>query len=211
MREKVLNELKNKFKDLGFGATELGVFADFITPMVENEDKIGETIDKAEPLLKMFQQNTDRLRGEKSKAEKEMKKLKDQLNALADKDDKPEGAKGKDDTKDETPVWAKAILDRLTALEGEKVQTSRKTKLEKAIEKLPDSLKKIYGHIDLKTLDDDGYNSLLEEVTQEAKDLEGDMVAKRLVFNAPLNIPKTLPKDEPSDKEVADLLDSMGV
>ena len=209
MRDKVLNELKNKYKDLGFNATDMGVFADFITPMVKDESEIGDAIEKAKPLLQMFQQNSDRLRGEKSKAEKALKKLQDQITALEKSDN--EGAEDKKKESSDTPAWAAEIIQRLAKLEGDKIQTSRKSQLEKAIEKLPDSLKRIYGHIDLKALDEEGYNSLLEEVTQEAKDLEGQVASKKLVFNAPLSIPKTSPKDEPTDKQVDDLLASMGV
>jgi hypothetical protein len=101
--------------------------------------------------------------------------------------------KKEDGNNNDTPAWAKAIIEsnktlseKLSALEGEKVTASRKQKLDAVIGKLPNNLQKPYGRISLKDMTEDEFNTLITETTEEVEDLSADFAAKGSVLKTPM-------------------------
>jgi hypothetical protein len=94
--------------------------------------------------------------------------------------------------KSETPDWAKAIIEsnkmlseKLSALEGEKLTSSRRQKLGEVIGKLPESLQKPYNRIPLSGLSDDEFSELIADTAKEVEALAADITAKGSVLKIP--------------------------
>lgn len=191
MKAKILASLKNKYAHLGFGERAFDGVADYLSKTVEKEEDIETAILGVESLLKAFQADADKVRTEKASAEKRLSELQDQVKTLGgapDRKDEPE----KKDTDPETPSWAKALIEsnkalseRLSAMEGEKVVTVRKQQLSSIVEKLPEPLRKPYARIGLKDLSDDDFNALKSEIENEVSGLLTDTRAKGAVFGRP--------------------------
>lgn len=117
MKQKLLEALKTKYKNLGFGEKAFDGVAEFLSKTVTEENQIETAVGGVDGLLKSFQGDTDVVRSEKAELQKK-------LEALTEKPgDKPD---------DETPSWAKSILesnkalaDRVTAFEAEKLKQER--------------------------------------------------------------------------------------
>jgi hypothetical protein len=114
-----------------------------------------------------------------------------------------------------TPAWAKAIIDsnrvlneKLAALEGEKVTSSRKQKLDAVIGKLPDNLRKPYGRISLKDMAEDEFETFITETTAEVEGLAADLAAKGAVLGTPSGGGGPA-KKEPPKELVAKVVDGL--
>jgi hypothetical protein len=93
-----------------------------------------------------------------------------------------------DAQQDDAPAWAKAIINRIEQLEsGTKVQKeqSRMQQLAEAVAKLPETLQKPYKRIDVKSLSDEDFQTLLADVKTDATTLETQLSAKGAVFGIP--------------------------
>ena len=86
MKTKILEALKNKYKNLGFSDKVFEGVANSIQTFVKEEAEIATYVDGAESMLKAFQSSADQLRQEKALLEKENSELK----ALKDKELKEE-------------------------------------------------------------------------------------------------------------------------
>ncbi|MDR1221759.1 MAG: hypothetical protein LBL07_02615 [Tannerella sp.] len=215
MKQLILNALKTRFE--GVDEKVLNRIADKLAKTVTKEDDVQAAVDAV-----TFQQVID---GEADRRATEATQ-----NAVTNyekkhsiKEGKPvttgggQGTQTEPDKKDdsnETPAWAKAIIesnkalgDKLAALEGEKVITSRKQKLEAVIDKLPDNLKKPYGRISLKDMTDDEFSTFITETTTEIEGLVADFAVKGAVVKAPIGGGFT--KKEPSKEETAKVVDSL--
>lgn len=84
MKTKILEALKNKYKNLGFSDKVFEGVANSIQTFVKEEAEIVTYVDGAESMLKAFQSSADQLRQEKALLEKENSELK----ALKDKEPK---------------------------------------------------------------------------------------------------------------------------
>lgn len=76
MKVKILSALKNKYKNLGFGDKAFDGVADYLAASVTEEGNIETAIAGVESLLKAFQGDIDKVRGEKSTLQKELDELK---------------------------------------------------------------------------------------------------------------------------------------
>lgn len=92
----------------------------------------------------------------------------------------------------ETPAWAKAIIDsnkalqdKISAMEGEKVTTSRKQTLEAITSKLPENLRKSYARTSVENLSDDEFEALKTEISTEVDAVATELNAKGAVFGRP--------------------------
>ena len=92
----------------------------------------------------------------------------------------------------ETPEWAKqlieqnkALTDRITKMEGQRTTDSRKQQLSTIIAKLPEQLRKPYERINLDSLSDEQFNTLVTEVTTEVEGIANDINSKGAVFGRP--------------------------
>src|SRR5574344_45185 len=70
MKKKILEALKNKYKNLGFSEKAFDGVAAYIEPSVKEDTDIETAIAGVEVLLKAFQGEVDKLRTEKTAAEK---------------------------------------------------------------------------------------------------------------------------------------------
>jgi len=117
MKQKLLEALKTKYKNLGFGEKAFDGVAEFLSKTVTEESQIETAVGGVDGLLKSFQGDVDVVRAEKSELQK-------QLEALTKKpEDKPV---------DDTPAWAKSILesnktlaDKVSTFEAEKLRQER--------------------------------------------------------------------------------------
>lgn len=95
-------------------------------------------------------------------------------------------------TNDETPAWAKAILEsnktlteKVTRMEGEKITIDRKKQLETIVAKLPENLRKPYSRITVEGMTDEDFNSLTTEISTEVEGLTNDLAAKGVITTQP--------------------------
>jgi len=76
MKEKILIALKNKYKTLGFGDKAFEGVSDYMSAQITEEAQIETAISGVESLLKAFQGDIDKVRGERSNLQKELDELK---------------------------------------------------------------------------------------------------------------------------------------
>ena len=93
---------------------------------------------------------------------------------------------------DETPEWAKAILeqnktltDRLAKMENERTTSTRKQQISSIVSKLPENLRKPYERISLDTLKDEEFATLVNEVATEVEGISSSLKSKGAVFSRP--------------------------
>jgi len=93
---------------------------------------------------------------------------------------------------DEAPAWAKklieantALKERLDQLDGERMQSSRKSVIDKLIEPLPASIRKAYQRQELSTMSEEDFTALQEEIKAEVEEINSDLSAKGAVFGKP--------------------------
>ena len=233
-KQKVLLILKPKVKQFGFNKKELqGIAAKIADNLVSADDasdedvnaEIEEKIDAVLPYLQVSQSYANRL------VEEVRKQNDDDEPDDDDDDNKPSGkrkpgsknAKNNKDDDDDAPAWAKGLAEladvvkslkvELTTLKGEKVATSRKSKL---ADLLKDSGS--YGSRILKSFDrmkfetDEEFDDFYSEVEEDLKAYNQELADKGLenLNNPPAAGGKGVGKeDEPmSDKEIEDLANS---
>jgi hypothetical protein len=213
MKQLILNALKAKYE--GVSENILNRIADKLAKTVTKEDDVQAAVDAV-----TFQQVIDG-EADRRATEATQNAVTNYEKKYSIKEGKPvttgggqgtqtEPDKGNDD-KGETPAWAKAIIesnkalgDKLASLEGEKVTTSRKQKLDAVIDKLPDNLKKPYSRISLKDMTDDEFSTFITETTAEVEGLASDFAAKGAVIKTPMGGGFT--KKEPSKEEAATII-----
>ena len=123
MKEKLLSALKTKYSNLGFSDKAFSGVAEYLASTVTEEDQIDNGILGVEPLLKAFQGDADsRVNNAVAKAKAE------------NKGGNPAQPEKKEETKgDETPVWAKSLLEKVERLETQKQQETLAQKWNKAV------------------------------------------------------------------------------
>lgn len=138
MRDKILQSLRNKYRNLGLSESVLVGMAEMLAVNTTEEANIETAVSGVENLAKSFQSEADRIRTEatqKAKAEQ-------QKQGGEQKQQEP------DQKNDDVPAWAKGLIDsnkalneKLSAIELGKTTTSRKTVLETKLTNAPDSFK----------------------------------------------------------------------
>ena len=76
MKEKLLAALKTKYANLGFGVKAFDGVADYLSKTVTEENQIETAIGGVEGLLKSFQGDIDKVRGEKTELQRQIDELK---------------------------------------------------------------------------------------------------------------------------------------
>lgn len=117
MKVKLLSALKTKYNNLGFGDKAFDGVADYLSKTVTEENQIETAISGVEGLLKAFQGDIDKVRGEKTELQKKYDEL--EKNKSDKKDDK------KDDSNPDEPAWFKAYREK-----QETEQTALKQEIE---------------------------------------------------------------------------------
>lgn len=190
MKKKILEALKNRYKNLGLGDKAFDGVATYIEPSVKEDADIETAITGVEGLLKAFQGEADKLRTEKTAAEKRLADLEVKVKEIGGT---PEQKEPETDDDKSTPAWAKALIDsnkklteRLNSIEGEKISSTRKQKLDAIIGKLPENLRKSYARTPVKDLSDEDFETLTTEISTEVEELVKDNTAKGAVFGRPV-------------------------
>jgi uncharacterized protein YukE len=106
MKTKILSELKTKYNNLGFGDKAFDGVADYLSKTVSEEAQVETATTGVESLLKAFQGEIDRVRGEKSNLQKEYDELKRLKGGEQQPDQNPQ-----DKDKEDVNALIKAIAD----------------------------------------------------------------------------------------------------
>ena len=176
LKAKILQALKTKHKNKGFGDKAFDAVATFLDATVTEETEIDAAIEGVENLFTGFQGDADgrinaaiaRTKAEKDKEEK------------GKKGDGPE--EGKTPKDDDTPVWAKGLTETISTLKNEiaalkagKTTDARKAELESklanAIPAVKDKILKDFHRMKFET--DDEFNAYLAETEEDLKGFEG--------------------------------------
>ena len=173
MEKEILEALKTKYKNLGFGDKAFEGVAKYLAATVTEQDQIETATSGVEILLKSFQGDIDsRVNSAVAKAKAEAGKS------------KPTEKKDEDQpTDDKTPEWAKSLMEtnktlaeRLAAIESGKTAESRRSQLESKLKDAPEKIKtsfiKQFDRMNFK--DDEDFSSYLAEVETEVKDMVQD-------------------------------------
>ena len=182
MKSKILIALKTKYKNLGFGEKAFEGVAEYLATTVTEEANIETAIGGVEPMLKAFQSESDKLRGENAT-------LKTQLEAAKKTEIKPDETAGRDssdksDDGDGMPKWAVKVFERfegiekkLVTIEADKVTGSRKSRLDDKLKDVPESLKnmvaKNFGKMKFES--DDDFDEYLTEVSRQVEEFAKEM------------------------------------
>ena len=191
MREKIKKALKTAYAKFGFSEKAFDGVAAYLEPSVKEDADIETAIAGVEGLLKAFQGEADKLRTDKTAAEKRLADLEAKVKELGGAPAQTEPETNVEDK--DTPAWAKALIEsnktlsaKLAALEGDKVSTTRKQKLDAIIGKLPENLRKSYARTPVKDLSDEEFETLTSEISTEVDELIKDNTAKGAVFGRPV-------------------------
>ena len=106
--------LSNKYKNLGFDDKAFEGVADFAQTYIKEEADLATFVNGAELMLKGFQSSTDRLRTEKAQLEREKNELAEKVKTLETTTETQTTSET-----DETPAWAKILIDANTNLQKE--------------------------------------------------------------------------------------------
>ena len=113
-KQMIKEALSNKYKNLGFDDKAFEGVADFAQTYIKEEADLATFVNGAELMLKGFQSSTDRLRTEKAQLEKEKNELAEKVKTL---ETTPEPKPISEP--EETPAWAKVLIDANTNLQKE--------------------------------------------------------------------------------------------
>ena len=113
-KQMIKEALSNKYKNLGFDDKAFEGVADFAQTYIKEEADLATFVTGAEPMLKGFQSSTDRLRTEKAQLEREKNELTEKVKTLETTTETQTTSET-----DETPAWAKVLIDANTKLQDE--------------------------------------------------------------------------------------------
>ena len=106
--------LINKYKNLGFDDKAFEGVADFAQTYIKEEADLATFVNGAEGMLKGFQSSTDKLRTEKAQLEREKNELAEKVKTLETTTETQTTSET-----EETPAWAKVLIDANTNLQKE--------------------------------------------------------------------------------------------
>lgn len=103
---------------------------------------------------------------------------------------KPNDAGDKDNAQQDETL--KALLDKFAKLEGqmmqmnaEKVENGRRQQLNTLIEKLPKSMQSVYGHINLKEMDEEKFEAFKDSVKTDVETTLSELKANGATIQSP--------------------------
>lgn len=176
MFEKILLELKNKYKDLGLSENILKAYAKKLAKAVKEESEIESAVEDVEDDLRIYQSLADQNRTLKREIEA--------LTKTEGGEKKPEEEKPKEEEKKEDPMLEilKQLKDEIAGIKSEKINQTNAQKLTAKLQELGVK-ENFYKHqITGKTFENDDqitdfatalktdYDALIQDITN--KDLE---------------------------------------
>lgn len=172
MEKEILDALKIKFKNLGFGEKAFEGVAKYLATTVTEQDQVETAIAGVEPLLKSFQGDVD------SRVNSAVAKAK----AEASKKPATEKKEGDEEPGDDEkiPAWYKKQAEAMEALTAEisqlksgKTLETRKSQLEAKLKDAPEKVKtsylKQFERMSFK--DDEDFTGYLTDVETQASEL----------------------------------------
>lgn len=112
---------------------------------------------------------------------------------------------------DETPAWAKTLLERIGRLEISKTTETRKQQLNAIIGKLPETTRKAYERLPLDKYSDEEFTTMLGEVTTEVEGIVDETQARGGVFGKPSATGGTIQQTELTEAQKAAIAHRDGV
>ena len=112
---------------------------------------------------------------------------------------------------DETPAWAKTLLERIGRLETSKTTETRKQQLNAIIGKLPETTRKAYERLPLDKYSDEEFTKMLGEVTTEDEGIVDETQARGGVFGKPSATGGTTQQTELTEAQKAAIAHRDGV
>lgn len=112
---------------------------------------------------------------------------------------------------DDTPAWAKTLIERIDRMESAKTTETRTQQLNAVIGKLPDNLRKAYEHLPLDKYTEEDFNKLIGEITTEVEGIADDTAAQGGVFGKPSASTGTQPKTELTEAQKAAISHREGI
>jgi len=175
MKEKILNALKTKFKNLGFGEKAFDGVADYLAKTVTEETQIDNAIGGVESLLKVFQSESDRRATE---LQTKTKELQEQLEALKKKSESGDPLKP-----DDFSIQLNALKDELEGLKKlDKQRETRATFIERAkVKKIPLVLIE-----NVQVDSEDEIDSVLTKLEEKATALKQELINEGLSDKPPV-------------------------
>lgn len=105
---------------------------------------------------------------------------------------KPDPTSQQQNTGDEVPEWAKALVEsnrklteRLSSMEAERTTASRRQQLSAVTGKLPENLRKGYDRTPVEGLSDEQFTALMGEISSEVEGIVRSTQQKGVVFGRP--------------------------
>ena len=112
---------------------------------------------------------------------------------------------------DETPAWAKTLLERIGRLETSKTTETRKQQLNAIISKLPETTRKAYERLPLDKYSDEEFTTMLGEVTTEVEGIVDETQARGGVIGKPSATGGVIQKTELTEAQKAAIAHRDGV
>lgn len=163
MKEKILEELRNKYSTLGPSKEMLDGYATWLASTITNEDGIAKAVADLEPIFKLSQKEADKMRA-KYKKEAEQRESDDN----SKKTDTPDV--------DNFNVMFKTFMEEFKTMKEDMATWKSKTKkdgrmadINEAIRDLPDSFKTAYRSHPIDNLSDEGFKALIDGIKDEVK------------------------------------------
>ena len=196
MKKEILEALKTKFT--GVSEAILSRIADKLAKTVTKQEEIATAVEGVtfQQVLESYgdsrateAQQTAVTNYEKKHGLKDGKKV-EEKKTTEEEETKPEEKPGAE----EMPTWAKALMeshkaltDKLTAIEGEKLATSRKSSLDAILKDAPETIRQRYekDFARMTFKDDEDFNGWIAEITPDVEKITSDYQAKGGVVTRP--------------------------
>jgi hypothetical protein len=174
VKEKILESLKTKFKNLGFTEKTFDGVASYLAQTITEDTQLETGISGVESLMKAFQSDIDkRVTDAVAKAKAEATKP---IEVIPPKvEPKPE---------DEVPAWAKGILARLEGYEKRETQASliSKIKTKLAEKKIPESY---YRGRSLAVEKEADIDNIVSQIEEDHTAYRQDLVNSGVIISTP--------------------------
>ncbi len=86
---------------------------------------------------------------------------------------------------DETPAWAKTLIERIDRMENARTTETRTQQLNAVVGKLPDNIRKAYERLPVDKYSEEDFSKLLGEITTEVEGIADETAAEGGVFGKP--------------------------
>lgn len=221
MKKEILEGLKAKYSDVQDSI--LSRIADKLAKTVTTEDQVGTAVAGVtiQQIIESYGDSRATEATTTAVANYEKKHNLKEGKPSAANEQKPEVKKAgsEDDDDDKTPAWAKALIEsnkalenKIKAIEGEKVATTRTQKLESILEeiKMPEKMRSTYrrtvGKMNFEN--DEEFETFLTEMKDEVEPLVAEIIQKGAVFQSRPPGGNRNPTDKEPSAEVKERIES---